>query len=60
MGQCLSVGVAMPQLPEFSEISEIIGKRMAQAIVGQVPAKEALDTAATETVAMLTQRGYYK
>ena len=60
VGQCLSVGVAMPQLPEFSEISEIIGKRMAQAIVGQVPTKEALDTAATETVAMLTQRGYYK
>ena len=60
VGQCLSIGMAMPQLPEFSEASELIGKRMAQAIVGQTPTKEALDTAATEVVAMLSQRGYYK
>ncbi len=60
VAQCLSAGLAMPQLPEFSEASEVIGKRMAQAIVGQMPTKEALDTAATEVVAMLTQRGYYK
>ena len=60
VGQCLAVGISMPQLPEFSEVSEVIGKRMIQAIVGQLPTKEALDTAASETVAMLTQRGYYK
>lgn len=60
VAQCLAVGMSMPQLPEFSEASELIGKRMAQAIVGQMPTKEALDTAATEVVAMLTQRGYYK
>ena len=60
MAQCLAIGMSMPQLPEFSEASELIGKRMAQAIVGQMPTKEALDTAATEVVAMLTQRGYYK
>ncbi len=60
VAQCLAAGVPMPQLPEFSEVSELIGKRMVQAIVGQMPTKEALDTAATEAVAMLTQRGYYK
>ncbi len=60
VAQCLAVGMPMPQLPEFSEVSELIGKRMVQAIVGQMPTKEALDTAATEAVAMLTQRGYYK
>lgn len=51
---------ALPPLPEFSEASELINKRIVQAIVGQMEVKAAMDTAATEVVAMLSQRGYYK
>ena len=60
IGQALAVGTPMPSLPEFSEASEIIGKRMVQAIVGQTETKTALDTAATEVQTMLRERGYYK
>jgi ABC-type glycerol-3-phosphate transport system substrate-binding protein len=60
VSQALSVGQPMPLLPEFSEASEVIGKRMVQAIVGQMETKAALDAAATEVQAMLSERGYYK
>jgi multiple sugar transport system substrate-binding protein len=60
ISQCLDVAVPLPQLPEFSEVGEVICKRMVQAIVGQMEVKPALDEAAKETVAMLQQRGYYK
>ena len=60
VAQCLAVAQALPPLPEFSEASELINKRIVQAIVGQMEVKAAMDTAATEVVAMLSQRGYYK
>jgi ABC-type glycerol-3-phosphate transport system substrate-binding protein len=60
ISQCLDVALPLPQLPEFSEVGEVICKRMVQAIVGQMEVKPALDEAAKETVAMLQQRGYYK
>jgi ABC-type glycerol-3-phosphate transport system substrate-binding protein len=60
ISQCLDVALPLPQLPEFSEVGEVICKRMVQAIVGQMEVKPALDAAAKETVAMLQQRGYYK
>jgi multiple sugar transport system substrate-binding protein len=60
VSQCLAIGKPLPALAEFSEASEIINKRIVQAIVGQMETKAALDAAATEVQAMLTQRGYYK
>ena len=41
-------GETAAALPEFSEASEIINKRIVQAIVGQMETKAALDAAATE------------
>ena len=60
VADCLAVAKPLPPLPEFSEASELINKRIVQAIVGQMETKAALDAAATEVQAMLTQRGYYK
>ena len=60
VSQCLAVARPLPALPEFSEASEIINKRIVQAIVGQMETKAALATAATEVQSMLAQRGYYK
>ena len=50
----------LPGLPEFSEAAEIATKRMVQGVVGQLPVKEALDTAAAEVTDLLKRRGYYK
>jgi ABC-type glycerol-3-phosphate transport system substrate-binding protein len=60
VSQCLAVAKPLPPLPEFSEASEIINKRIVQAVVGQMETKAALDAAATEVQAMLAERGYYK
>ncbi|MEA2791841.1 MAG: hypothetical protein QOG73_4247, partial [Acetobacteraceae bacterium] len=60
VSQALKIAQPMPSLPEFSEASEVINKRIVQAIVGQMETKAALDAAATEVQAMLTERGYYK
>ncbi|MEA2777184.1 MAG: multiple sugar transport system substrate-binding protein [Acetobacteraceae bacterium] len=60
VSQALAVAQPMPSLPEFSEAAEVIDKRIVQAIVGQMETKAALDAAATEVQAMLTERGYYK
>ena len=60
VAQCLAIGQPLPPLPEFSEASEIINKRIVQAVVGQMDTKAALDAAASEVQAMLASRGYYK
>jgi ABC-type glycerol-3-phosphate transport system substrate-binding protein len=60
VSEALKIARPMPSLPEFSEASELVNKRIVQAIVGQMETKAALDTAATEVTAMLTERGYYK
>ncbi|HTI84303.1 MAG TPA: extracellular solute-binding protein [Acetobacteraceae bacterium] len=60
VSEALSVAQPLPALPEFSEASELVNKRIDQAIVGQMEVKPALDAAATEVQAMLSERGYYK
>ena len=54
----LRTGKVLPNLPEFSETAEITTRYMNQAIVGQLPVKQALDTAANEVVDFLKKRGY--
>ncbi len=60
VSEALAIGKPMPSLAEFSEASEVIDKRIVQAVVGQMETKAALDAAATEVQAMLSERGYYK
>ena len=60
VARCLDAAEPMPALPEFSETAELSTKRMVQAIVGQMPVKEALDTAAGEVTELLKRRGYFK
>jgi ABC-type glycerol-3-phosphate transport system substrate-binding protein len=59
ISQCLEAGQPLPDLPEFTEAAEVATKRMVQAIVGQMPVKEALDTGASEVQDLLKRRGYY-
>ncbi len=42
-------GVAAPSLPEFYAVGEFITRRILQAVTGEMPVKQALDTAADET-----------
>jgi multiple sugar transport system substrate-binding protein len=60
VSKALDAALPLPPLPEFSETAELSTKRMVQAIVGQVPVKEALDTGAAEVKDLLARRGYYK
>ncbi len=60
ISKALDVGEPLPALPEFNEAAELATKRMVQAIVGQMPVKEALDTGADEVTELLKRRGYYK
>lgn len=60
VSKCLEVGEPLPALAEFNEAGELACKRIVQAIVGQMPVKEALTTGATEVTKLLTRRGYYK
>lgn len=60
ISKALDVGEPLPALPEFNEVAELATKRMVQAIVGQIPVKEALDTGADEVTELLKRRGYYK
>ena len=60
VSEALALGQPMPSLPEFSEASEVINKRIVQAVVGQMETKAALDAAAIEVQSMLSERGYYK
>jgi len=60
IASALDVGEPLPALPEFTEASELATKRMVQAIVGQLPVKEALDIGAGEVTELLKRRGYFK
>jgi len=53
-------GVAAPSLPEFYAVGEFITRRILQAVTGEMPVKQALDTAANETTEFLKGHGYYK
>jgi ABC-type glycerol-3-phosphate transport system substrate-binding protein len=54
----LKTGKVLPNLPEFSETAEITTRYINQGLVGQMPIKQALDTAAVEVVELLKKRGY--
>jgi ABC-type glycerol-3-phosphate transport system substrate-binding protein len=54
----LDTALPFPALPEFIETAELSTKRMVQAIVGQMPTKEALDAGAGEVSDLLKRRGY--
>ncbi|HYF64895.1 MAG TPA: extracellular solute-binding protein [Herpetosiphonaceae bacterium] len=56
----LTNGVARPRTPEWSRVEEILGAQLHRAVVGEVGAQEALDTAAQEVTAFLSGKGYYK
>ncbi len=60
ISKALDAGEPLPALPEFNEAAELATKRMVQAIVGQMPVKEALDTGADEVTELLKRRGYFK
>jgi ABC-type glycerol-3-phosphate transport system substrate-binding protein len=47
-----------PMLPEWTEVSEFIARRVLQALTGEMAVKAALDTAAQETTTLLKSRGY--
>ena len=49
-----------PALPEFYAVGEFITRRILQAVTGEMPVKQALDAAATETTDFLKGHGYYK
>jgi multiple sugar transport system substrate-binding protein len=55
-----ATGAPAPSLPEFYAVGEFITRRILQAVTGEMAVKQALDTAADETVAFLKGHGYYK
>jgi ABC-type glycerol-3-phosphate transport system substrate-binding protein len=59
ISKALDAGEPLPSLPEFNEAAELATKRMVQAIVGQMPVKEALDAGAAEVTDLLKRRGYF-
>ena len=58
--QAIETGVPFPALPDFYAVGEFISLLILQAVTGEMPVKEALDKAASETEAYLGKRGYYK
>ncbi|HET7882658.1 MAG TPA: extracellular solute-binding protein [Acetobacteraceae bacterium] len=54
------IGTPAPSLPEFYAVGEFITRRILQAVTGEMPVKQALDTAANETTDFLKGHGYYK
>jgi multiple sugar transport system substrate-binding protein len=49
-----------PTLPEFMNVGEIVTRRVAQAMVGEMSVEDAMNAAAQETEKYLSDRGYYK
>lgn len=56
----LQDGTSFPKFPEFKEVSELVSRRIVQAVTGEMPVQEALDTGAKEAEEFLTRRGFYK
>jgi multiple sugar transport system substrate-binding protein len=54
------IGTPAPALPEFYAVGEFNTRRILQAVTGEMPVKQALDTAANETTDFLKGHGYYK
>jgi ABC-type glycerol-3-phosphate transport system substrate-binding protein len=55
----IEVAEPLPGFPEFIETAEIVTRYVLQAVTGERPVKEAMDTAAVEVEALLESRGYY-
>jgi ABC-type glycerol-3-phosphate transport system substrate-binding protein len=55
----IEVAEPLPGFPEFIETAEIVTRCVLQAVTGERPVKEAMDTAAVEVEALLESRGYY-
>jgi len=47
-----------PNIPELPEMSEILGLRLNQCLIGELSAKDALDKANSEIEALLVKNGY--
>lgn len=60
LAPALQAGATFPKFAEFKEVSDVVTRRIMQAVTGEMPVKEALDTAAAESVDFLTRRGVYK
>jgi ABC-type glycerol-3-phosphate transport system substrate-binding protein len=56
----VETGLAFPALPEFYAVGEFITRRVLQAVTGEMPVKDALNAAATETTDFLKGHGYYR
>jgi ABC-type glycerol-3-phosphate transport system substrate-binding protein len=55
----IEVSEPLPGFPEFIETAEIVTRYVLQAVTGERPVKDAMDTAAVEVEALLESRGYY-
>ena len=55
----IEVAEPLPGFPEFIETAEIVTRYVLQAVTGERPVKDAMDTAAVEVEALLESRGYY-
>jgi ABC-type glycerol-3-phosphate transport system substrate-binding protein len=55
----IEVAEPLPGFPEFIETAEIVTRYVLQAVTGERPVKEAMDTAAVEVEELLESRGYY-
>ena len=55
----IEVAEPLPGFPEFMETAEIVTRYVLQAVTGELPVKDAMDTAAVEVEALLESRGYY-
>ena len=57
--EALEAGKPFPSMPDFLDVGEIVTRRIAQAVAGEMEVKPALDAAAKETEELLASRGYY-
>jgi len=59
-GATMQTAARYPPHPGFIEVAEIVGRRIAQALVGELKNKKALDLAAQESYELLKKRGYLR
>jgi ABC-type glycerol-3-phosphate transport system substrate-binding protein len=55
--QSLAASVPFPPLPDFYAVGDIVARRIAQAVTGQMPVRDAMDAAAEETTRFLRDHG---
>ena len=57
--EAIRTAVPFPGIPEWQAVSELIRRRILQAVTGEMQVAEALDVAAEETRQNLAKAGYY-